>query len=334
MRAYEVGGKGIESLAAVERPEPVAGHGEVVVRIRAASLNYRDLQVARGAYGKNQRRVIPLSDGAGEVASVGSGVGRFKVGDRVAPIFMQTWLAGPPAAAYSASALGGAVDGVLAEKIVLREEGLVAIPPSLGFEQAATLPCAAVTAWNALFESGRTPPGDTVLVQGTGGVSIFVLQLARAAGARVFITSSSDAKLDRARALGADGVCNYKEKPSWSDEATRWNGGAGLDHVIEVGGPGTFDQSLRATRVGGTVSCIGVLTGIGGEIKTALILQKSIRVQGIYVGSRAMFEALLRAVETHGIEPVVDKVFPFDQALEAYRHLESGAHFGKVVISV
>lgn len=334
MRAYEVGGgKATDAPEAVERPEPTAGPGQVVVRVRATSLNFRDLSVAGGQYGKNQPRVIPLSDGAGEVAAVGPGVTRVKVGDRVAATFMQAWTSGPALGRYSDSALGGSIDGMLAEKVVLGEDGLVVLPDSLAFEQAAALPCAGVTAWNALFDAGRTVPGDTVLVQGTGGVSIIALQLAHAAGARVVVTSSSDAKLERAKKLGAVFGINYKTTPKWSEEAMRWNAGAGVDHIVEVGGSGTFDQSLRGTRAGGTISCIGVLSGGAGEIRTALILLKSIRVQGIYVGSRAMFEALLRAIVAHRIEPVIDRVFPFDQAPEAYRHMKSGAHFGKIVIA-
>jgi NADPH:quinone reductase-like Zn-dependent oxidoreductase len=322
-------------LTRAERPDPTPGPGQVIVRVRAASLNYRDLMVVRGTYGnKTQRKVIPLSDGAGEVVAVGPGVTRFAVGDRVAAIFMQSWLSGPPRAEYSSSALGGALDGMLAEKVALHEDGLARLPDALSFAQGATLPCAAVTAWNALFEGQRVAPGETVLVQGTGGVSIFALQLARAAGARVIVTSSSDAKLERARAMGAVATINYKSTPDWSEEVRRLTGGVGVDHVVEVGGAGTLDQSLQAVRVGGTVSVIGVLSGFGGPVKTVLLLQKSIQLRGIYVGSRAMFDALNRALVAGAIEPVIDKVFSFDQAAEAYRHLESAAHFGKVVIKL
>jgi NADPH:quinone reductase-like Zn-dependent oxidoreductase len=333
MLAYEI--DSAKGLHRVERPDPEPAPGHVVVRVRAVSLNYRDLLILRGTYGvASAARVVPISDGAGEVIAVGRGVTRFAVGDRVAGIFMQSWIEGPLRESHWASALGGARDGVLAEKIVLHEDGLVPVPAHLSFAQAATLPCAAVTAWNALFETHHVAPGETVLVQGTGGVSLFALQLARAAGAQVIVTSSSDAKLDRARSLGAWATINYRKTPEWGEEARRLTGGRGVDHVVEVGGAGTLDQSLQAVRVGGSVTMIGVLTGGGGNVKTAALLLKNLHLDGIYVGSRAMFESLNRALAAHQLAPVIDKTFPFDDAAAAYRHLESGAHFGKVVIEL
>jgi len=334
IRAYEITGS---ELTQVDRPEPVAGPGQVVVRIRATSLNYRDLMVIQGRYSRRPgpvRGIVPLSDGAGEVVAVGTGVTRFAIGDRVAATFMQTWTNGPLERHHGASDLGGGIDGTLAERVAFPETGLVRIPDHLSFEQAATLPCAAVTAWNALFEAAVTRPGNTVLVQGTGGVSIAALQLARAVGARVIATSSSDAKLARARELGATATINYKTTPAWGDEATRLTGGAGVDHVIEVGGAGTFEQSLAAIRLGGTISYIGVLTGTAGQSAVGNILRKTARVHGIYVGSRTMFESLNAALTERRIIPVIDRVFRFSEAVEAYRYLESGAHFGKVVIAV
>lgn len=331
VRCYEL--RGTELIQAT-RPEPVAAPGHVVVQIRATSLNYRDLMIQRGSYSLPMRSgLVPLSDGAGEVVAVGPGVAQFAVGDRVAATFMQSWTSGALEPHHGASALGGALDGMLAERVAFPETGLVRIPDHLSFAQAATLPCAAVTAWNALFEASATRPGQTVLVQGTGGVSIVALQLARAAGARVIVTSSSDAKLARARELGAAATINYQTTPAWGDEAVRLTGGAGVDHVIEVGGTGTFAQSLAAIRLGGTISYIGVLTGTG-EGPVGAILRKRARVQGIFVGSRAMFQALNAAVTERRIEPVIDRVFPFGEAADAYRYLESGAHFGKVVIAV
>jgi NADPH:quinone reductase-like Zn-dependent oxidoreductase len=333
MFAYEI--DPAKGLQRVERPDPEPAPGHVVVRMRAASLNYRDLLVLRGSYGGTAAtRIVPISDGAGEVVAVGRGVTRFVVGVRVAGIFMQSWLDGPLREPHWASALGGARDGVLAEQVVLHEDGLVPIPAHLSFAQAATLPCAAVTAWNALFETRRVAVGETVLVQGTGGVSIFALQLARAAGARVIVTSSSDAKLERARALGASATINYRTTPEWGEAARRLTGGRGVDHVVEVGGAGTLDQSLQAVRVGGSVTMVGVLTGGSGQVKTSALLLKNVQLAGIYVGSRAMFESLNRALEEHAIVPVIDKTLPFDGAAAAYRYLESGAHFGKVVIEI
>jgi NADPH:quinone reductase-like Zn-dependent oxidoreductase len=329
-----VDGFGYEKLVVTDLPEPVAGPGQAVVRVRACSLNFRDLLVAKGTYGRAvQAPLTPLSDGAGEVLSVGSGVTRVKPGDRVCGIFMQKWLQGGPDDEKAASAMGGAIDGMLAEKVCLHADGLVAIPEHLSFEEAATLPCAAVTAWNALFVSGRLQPGESVLVQGTGGVSLFALQFAMMAGARVIATSSSEAKLARLREMGADAVVNYKTTPEWDKPARAFTGGVGVDHVVEVGGAGTLATSLKSVRRGGHVALIGVLTG-EGEVDPRPVLVKSIRLQGIYVGSREMFEAMNRAIAASGLKPVVDRVFAFEEVAEAMRYQESGAHFGKIVIRV
>jgi NADPH:quinone reductase-like Zn-dependent oxidoreductase len=275
---------------------------------------------------------VPFSDGCGVVEAVGPGVSRVKVGDRVTPIFMQAWIDGPLTDEKGRSALGGAIDGVLAEYVALHEDGLVPVPPHLTDEQAACLPCAAVTAWNALVTQAHLKSGDTVLVQGTGGVSLFALQFAKAHGARVIATSSSDAKLTRAQSLGADDGINYKSNPDWDKAAVSLTGGVGVDHVVEVGGAGTFEKSLRAVRPMGVVSQIGVLTGVTKDLNIAPILMKHVRVQGIYVGSRAMFEDMNRAITQNKLVPVVDKVFPFEQVPDALRYMESGSHFGKIVV--
>ena len=329
MRAWRyIESFGLENLRSVELPEPVAGTGEAVVRVRACSLNYRDLMVAKGGYGRAVKAPLtPLSDGAGEVLSVGSGVTRVKAGDRVCGIFMQRWIEGGPNDEKAASALGGAVDGMLAEQVCLNAEGLVLAPPHLSFEEAATLPCAAVTAWNSLFRSGGLKAGESVLVLGTGGVSIFALQFARMAGAKVIATSGSDAKIARLREMGAHETINYKTNREW-DKAAR-----GVDHVVEVGGAGTLPLSIRAVRRGGHIALIGVLSG-QGEMDPRPMLMKAIRMQGIYVGSREMFEEMNRAIALAEMRPVVDRVFEFDEAPEALRYLETGAHFGKVCVRV
>jgi NADPH:quinone reductase-like Zn-dependent oxidoreductase len=333
MKTYEIGtGGGIDGLTMVERPVPKPGQGQVVVRIRATSLNYRDLIIAKGGLGKRERPLIPLSDGAGEVAEIGTGVTRVRVGDRVAPIFTQSWIDGD-VGRFLPTALGGEVDGVLAEYILLDEHGLVHFPDHLSFEEAATLPCAAVTAWNALVTLGQLKAGDTVLAMGTGGVSIFALQFARMMGAQVIATSSSDAKLARLRELGAYEVINYRTTPDWGKRAYKLTGG-GVDHVIEVGGAGTLANSFEAVRHGGRISLIGLLTGFGGEFNPLAVLFKSVCFQGFRVGSREMFEAMNRAIAAAQLRPVIDRTFDFGDAPQAYRHLESGTHFGKVCIRV
>jgi NADPH:quinone reductase-like Zn-dependent oxidoreductase len=335
MKLYRIPTAGsLDALALVEEPAPSPGPLQVLVRVRATCLNFRDLMVLMGRYGRGGMppNLIPLSDGAGEVLATGPGVTRVKPGDRVAGIFMQRWIAGEITPEAGASAMGGSIDGMLAEQVVLHEDGLVHLPPHLSFEEGATLPCAAVTAWHALAEHARIRPGDTVLVQGTGGVSIFALQFARMMGARVIATSSSDAKLERAKALGAEVGINYRNTPEWQDAVREATGGRGVDAVVEVGGPGTFMRSLQSLRLGGKLSLIGVLTG-AAEVNPTAIMRASVNVQGIYVGSRAMFEAMNRAIAANGMRPVIDRVFPFAEARAAYAHLQGASHFGKVVIS-
>lgn len=338
MRYYEITGpNGLDALRLAERDSPTIGPFDVLVDMRAWSLNYRDLGMPHGGYLRNDKvktdpPLVPLSDGAGEVVAVGESVTRFQPGDRVASVFFQDWIDGNLTDAQIGSALGGAIDGVLAEQVAFPERGLVHIPSGYSFEQAATLPCAAVTAWQALDLAGMRP-GQTVLMLGTGGVSIFALQFVNAFGGRAIITSSSDEKLARATELGADVTINYRNTPDWHDEVLRATDGVGVDNVIEVGGAGTLEKSLASARVSGTVSLIGVLTGRPEQNPSPMLtLFKRLTVQGIYVGSRAMFEAMNRAIEANGIEPVIDHTFSFDDARVAYEYLASGQHFGKVVI--
>ncbi len=334
MRAYEIQSFGFEGLKLVERPDPTPGHGQVLLKMRAWSLNYRDLMVAKGQYNpKLKMPAVPLSDGVGEVVALGEGVSRVKVGDRVAGAFMTKWVAGEITEEKARSALGGGGPaGMLAELVTISEEGVVHVPEHLSDEEAATLPCAAVTAWHALVGEGRLKAGDTVLAQGTGGVSIFALQFAHMHGARVIITSSRDEKLAKALKLGASDGINYNTTPKWDERARELTAGVGVDYVIEVGGAGTLTQSMKAIKPGGQISLIGVLTGGAGQINPLPILMRNIRVQGIFVGSREMFEAMNRAIAQNKMRPVVDRVFSFEKATEAYQYMESGAHFGKVVV--
>lgn len=333
MKAYEIKDHfGLDALTITQRPQPKPGPGQVLVKMRAFSLNYRDLLMVKGQYNpKLKLPLVPLSDGAGVVAEVGPGVTRVNAGDRVAGNFMQQWLSGELTDAKARSALGGGIDGVLAEYVVFHEEGLVRVPEHLSDEEAATLPCAAVTAWNALITEGQVQPGDTVLLLGTGGVSIFALQFAKLAGARAIITSSSDDKLKRAGELGAHHGINYKTHPEWEKRVRDLAGERGVDHVVEVGGAGTLPRSLKAVRLGGCISLIGILAG-GGDFNPMPILMKYVRVQGIFVGSRQVFEAMNRAIALHRLKPVIDRVFPFAEARQALQYMESGAHFGKIVI--
>lgn len=333
MKVFEIKqAAGIDSLDLVERPNPKPGYGQVLVRVKAVSLNYRDLLVVKGAYSRNlPPGLVPCSDGAGEVVEVGDGVTRVKPGDRVAGIFFQTWISGGLDESKAKSALGGAIDGVLAEYVLFHQDGLVQIPAHLSYEEGATLPCAAVTAWNGLITSGGLKAGDTVLVMGTGGVSIFALQFARISGARVIATSSSDEKLERVKRMGASDGINYKSVPDWEKRVWELTNKVGVDHVVEVGGAGTLAKSLRAVRMGGHISLIGVLSG-AGEANPLPAVMKNVRIQGIYVGSRDMFEAMNSAISLHQLHPVIDRVFPFGAAKEAFSYMESGAHFGKVVI--
>lgn len=332
MRVWQISSEdGVDSLECVERDSPSPGYGEVRVRIRASSINFRDLStvrdpVTRGiAYPR-----VPNSDGAGEVIEVGAGVAGIAPGDRVAGCFFQSWDDGPCTPEAMADALGGPVDGVLAEEVILRADGVVPIPAHLDFEAAATLPCAALTAWNAMVEIARVKPGQSVLLLGTGGVSIFALQFAGLLGARAIITSSSDAKLERARELGAWRTINYRTRPEWEREVLALTEGRGVDAVVEVGGAGTLPRSIASVRVAGTIALIGVLTG--GAIDPSAVMRKSIRLQGLYVGSRRMFRDMNRAIEHHALQPVIHQLFDFDDARAAYHAMAAAGHFGKLVV--
>ena len=335
MKLFELEAFGLDHLKRVERPEPKPGADEVMIRVRAVSLNYRDLLIVQGKY--NPRMAlprVPISDGAGEVVAVGAEVAAWKPGDRVVVPFFPAWLGGEFSAAKAASALGGDVDGLLREYAVVRADALLPIPAHLDYEQAATLPCAAVTAWNGLFVSGHLHPGQTLLLQGTGGVSLFGLQFGRMAGAKIILISSSDAKLERARKMGAHHGINYRTEPEWAKRVLELTDGRGVDLTLEVGGAGTLSKTLRATGYAGHVSLIGVLSGVAGEIQIGHILHKALTVRGIYVGSRAVFQAMNEAITQHRLEPVIDRVFPFDESPAAFRHLELAQHFGKIVIRI
>ncbi len=334
MRAYEiVSNGGVDALALNERQSPQPGAGEILVGIRASSINYRDLStiedpVPRGV----SYPLIPNSDGAGEVIAVGAGVTRFKTGDRVAGCFFQNWLDGRISAAAMASAMGGAIDGVLAEEVVLSEAGAVHIPAHMSFEEAATLPCAGLTAWNCLVEQASLKAGNTALFLGTGGVSIFGLQIAKMMGARAIITSSSDNKLARAKDLGADELINYRQTPDWEAKVLELTNGTGVDVTIETGGGGTLEKTIEATRIGGTISLIGVLTD--GTINPTTVMRKSIRLQGVYVGNRRMFEDMNAAFTLNRIHPLIDRVFDFEDARSAFQAMRVAGHFGKLVVKV
>ena len=335
MKVYEipVSPKCIEDLGRQERAEPKPSSYDVLVRMRAAALNYRDHAIITGTYAyKLERPTIPCSDGAGEVVSVGTSVTRFKPGDRVIPTFFQIWIDGTPP--KNRSALGAPLDGTLAEFVCLHEDGWVAMPPSLSFEEAATLTCAGSTAWNALRRGNPVKPGDTVLCLGTGGVSMFALQFARAAGARVIVTTSSDEKIERARKLGASDGVNYRTRPDWEKEVLGLTNGRGVDCVIENGGIGTLAKSFQCVGWGGKVALIGVLAGSEGHANPHGLMFKSASLHGIGVGSRGNLEQLLQAIEVNRIKPVIERVFSFDQAPEAFALQASGDFMGKIVIRV
>jgi NADPH:quinone reductase-like Zn-dependent oxidoreductase len=336
MRVWEIRGRfGLDALALVDRAEPEPGPGQVAVRVRAASLNYRDLLTVEGSYNPKQPLpLVPLSDGAGEVAAVGPEVTRVKEGDRVAGNFAQRWISGPPTRERLRSSLGGPLDGMAAKRVQLDAEGVVTIPDHLSFEEAACLPCAALTAWNALVTQGSLAAGETVLVLGTGGVALFALQFARLLGARVIVTSRSDAKLERARALGATDAINSSTTPEWEQAVKAMTAGRGVDHVLELGGAETLARSLRAVRFGGRVSLIGSLSGLDARLNLAHVFMRSVRLQGILVGSRDMFEAMNRAIALHRLRPVIDRTFDFDDLPAALGHLKGQAHFGKIVLRV
>lgn len=335
MKTYEINEFGIESLTLAERDEPKPAGNEVLVKFHAFSLNYRDLMMVKGSYNpKLKTPMIPFSDGAGEVVEVGENITKFKIGDKVTPIFMQTWVEGAIDFEKRNSALGGAIDGVLTEYGTFNENGLVCFPEHFSYEEAATLPCAAVTAYNALFESGRMKSDDSILLQGTGGVSIFALQMASVLGTRVIITSSSDEKLEKAKELGANDLINYKKREDWDKAVLELTEKHGVDHVVEVGGAGTMAKSLNAVKVGGHIAVIGVLSG-SGEINPVHILMKIVRMQGILVGSRQMFEAMNQMfTQHHHLKPIIDKTFEFGEIEEALKHMEAGAHFGKIVVKI
>jgi NADPH:quinone reductase-like Zn-dependent oxidoreductase len=336
MRAYELGPmNGLDSWRLVDRPTPTPGYGQVLIRVHAVSLNYRDAVIAGGHYPfpAPTSQMIPVSDGAGEVLAVGEGVRGWKTGDRVAGIFAQSWQGGVQPDDAWVTTLGGAVDGMLAEEVVLDQAGLVRVPDCLSWEEAATLPCAAVTAWNALNGLTTLKAGETVLCLGTGGVSIFAAQLAAASGARVIVTSSSDAKLARAKALGAHDLVNYRTTPEWQDEVRRITGGRGVDRVIEVGGASTIAKSVASVRPGGVIALMGLLAE-GQPIDPGAILIAGAIVRGIMVGSREMFEEMNQAIELHSIKPAIDRVYTFDEAKTALGDLVKGEHVGKLVIKL
>src|SRR5271156_4610607 len=325
MRAYQLleGGAGIDALVKVEGPDPKPAYRQVLVKVAACSLNFRDLGIVRGSYrAPVSDNIVPLSDGAGEVVEVGPGVTRVKNGDKVAGCFFQRWAGGEPGPHVQGSALGGSIDGMLAEYVVLEEEGVVKIPAHLSIEEGATLPCAAVTAWEAMMNHAKLVAGQTVLLQGTGGVSIFALQLAHAMGITAIITSSSDEKLGRAKALGAACGINYKTTPDWDKAAIAFNGGRGVDHVLEVGGANTLTLSFNAIRVGGKVSIIGGLSGGARELNPGLIFSKRANVQGISVGSTQTFETMNAAIAANQLKPVIDRGFGFAEVRAAYKHME------------
>ncbi|MFT5683281.1 MAG: NADPH:quinone reductase-like Zn-dependent oxidoreductase [Myxococcota bacterium] len=336
MRVVELSGQfGVTHLRLVERPVPAPGPGEVAIKVRAVSLNYRDLLMIRGEYNPRQPLpLIPASDGVGEVVAVGEGVERVALGDRVCPLFAEGWLSGPPLPHTTRHTRGGPLDGMLAEVVVVPAHSVVIPPAHLTDAEAACLPCAMLTAWSALVTLGGLKASDTVLIQGTGGVALSALVLAKALGATVIMTSSSNEKLARVAAMGADHGINYRENPRWGDAARAITGKRGVDLVIEVGGAETLAQSLRAVRPGGTISLIGVLSGGLSQLRLESILMRQVRVQGVFVGNRDGFEAMNGMVGGEGIRPVVDSRFAFTEVAEALAHMEAGAHFGKVVVVV
>lgn len=334
MRAYQVQTpNGIEDIKQVELPEPNLAADEVLVNMKACSLNFRDLLIPIGGYARNDvRPIIPVSDGAGEIVAVGDAVKNLKAGDRVVGNFFQDWVSGPMGIAGLHSALGGSINGTLADYFVLKAHAALPIPEQLSYEEAATLPCAAVTAWHALVSLGNLRVGDTILLLGTGGVSIIALQLSKALGANVIITSSSDEKLEWARNMGAEHTVNYRQHPDWEKEVLKITDGNGVHNVLEVGGVGTFEKSIASAKVNGIVSMIGLLTGAEGPAFNLAVIFNLLRIHGIYVGSVEMFKAMNQVITEHGIKPVIDKTFSFSESMDAYRYLAAAKHFGKVVI--
>lgn len=337
MRAIELQAFSVDALRMTERPEPKPKSGEVLVRVKACSLNFRDWLMALGQYNPKQKLpLIPVSDGAGEVIAVGDGVTGFKAGDRVLGHFFPNWLAGDPSVEKFSVSMGGPFDGWLCEQRTFAASALSHIPAHLSYEEAAALPCAALTAWSAIVTLGKIQPGERVLIQGTGGVALFALQFAKLAGAEVIMTSSSDEKLARVKAMGADHLINYKTDTNWGHTARALTGGAGLDHIVELGGAGTLMQSIRAIRPGGTISMIGVLSGPGHDLKIPLVVMQQIRLQGVTVGAKDGLDAMLRAMALSKVKPVLDERFEFSEAgvRAAYNHMGSGSHFGKIVLTI
>jgi NADPH:quinone reductase-like Zn-dependent oxidoreductase len=332
MRVMQIEGEwSADHIRPAQRPDPKPGPGEVLVKMEAASLNYRDTVLVRRGYGRfsGELPLVPVSDGAGRVMATGDGVTRVKVGDLVCPIFNQAWISGPIREWHRSGVLGGPRDGVMQEYMVLSEQGVVRAPRHYDAVQAATLPCAAVTAWNAVVHQGQVKAGDIVVVQGTGGVSLFALQFAKVQGAMVIATSSSDAKLERVRAMGADHLINYRATPDWSRTVREITGGTGADLVVEVAG--TLDPSVRAVRLSGTVAQIGVLAGAAAQLGLGPIVTGNVRLQGISTGARDLFEDMVRAIEQHRLVPAVhDKLFAFQDVGQAIKDLPKGEHFGKV----
>lgn len=336
MKVYETRDEfGLDNFVQTTRPDPEPGAGQVLIEMKAASPNFRDLLMIEGQYNPRQPLpLIPFSDGAGEVVEVGSGVEDVAVGDRVMPIFAQQWFAGEASHSKFKSTLGGPRDGVMAELMVVDQQSIVKVPRHLSFEEAATLPCAALTAWNALVEHGRIKAGEVLVCQGTGGVSSFALQFGQMLGCEVIMTSSSDKKLERALELGARHTINYRTNEDWAARVRELTAGRGADHIIEVGGANTLQQSLDAVAYGGNISVIGVLSGVAQKLNILPILMRNLRLQGIFVGSREMFERMARAIDANQMRPPVDRVFEFDQARQALEFLKAGEHFGKVVVRI
>ncbi|WP_193179770.1 zinc-dependent alcohol dehydrogenase family protein [Nisaea sediminum] len=332
MKAYEiVSDGGVDALALNERPDPKPGPGQVLVRVRASSINYRDLSTVEDPVPRGiPYPRIPNSDGAGDVVEVGAGVTRWKAGDKVCGCFFQGWIDGDVNAELTGRALGGALDGMLTEYRVLGEDGLVRLPDNLSYEEGATLPCAALTAWHSLVEVARVKAGTTVLLLGTGGVSVFALQFCRMMGVRTICTSSSDEKIERLKQMGADEVINYRACPDWHHNVLDLTGGKGVDHTVEVGGAGTLERSIAATRIAGSIGLIGILTG--GQINPVNVMRKSIRLQGIYVGSRRMFEDMNAAISLHGLKPVISETYELADARQAFHAMRAAGHFGKLVV--
>ena len=335
IRAVRVGSPAnLDNLLPVSADDPgQPGPGQIRVKLAASSLNYHDFAVVTGMIPAAAGR-IPMSDGAGTVEAVGDGVTQFKAGDAVVSTFFPDWLDGSPPATAFRGVPGDGIDGYACETVVVPQHAFTRVPAGYSHAEAATLTCAGLTAWRALFIDGAVRPGSTVLIQGSGGVSVFALQFAKAAGARVIATSSSDEKLARLKALGADQLINYKDVPSWGAKVLEITGGAGVDTVVEIGGPGTLDQSMMASRVGGHVALIGVLTGFAGPVQTALLMAKNLRVQGLTVGSRAQQLAMIAGIEANGIKPVISDLFPLERLADAFRHQAANAHFGKIVVDI